>query len=109
MRKYCRDVIDRLITEYGVKFFKIDYNVTTGPGSDLNTDSMGEAMLEHYRYLYQWYEEIYRKYPDIVIENCGSGAQRMDYGICLSRVCSQLVIRQIMYQIHISQQMWQAR
>mgnify|MGYP000420611222 FL=1 len=42
---------------------------------------MGEAMLEHYRYLYQWYEEIYRKYPDIVIENCGSGAQRMDYGI----------------------------
>ena len=75
------DVIDRLITEYGVKFFKIDYNVTTGPGSDLNTDSMGEAMLEHYRYLYQWYEEIYRKYPDLVIENCGSGAQRMDYGI----------------------------
>ncbi len=62
------DVIDRLITEYGVKFFKIDYNVTTGPGSHLNTDSMGEAMLEHYRYLYQWYEEIYRKYPDIVIE-----------------------------------------
>ena len=81
VRKYCMDVIDRLITEYGVKFFKIDYNVTTGPGSDLNTDSMGEAMLEHYRYLYQWYEEIYRKYPDIVIENCGSGAQRMDYGI----------------------------
>ena len=75
------DVIDRLIMEYGVKFFKIDYNVTTGPGSDLNTDSMGEAMLEHYRYLYQWYEEIYRKYPDLVIENCGSGAQRMDYGI----------------------------
>jgi alpha-galactosidase len=81
VRKYCSDVIDRLIADYGVQFFKIDYNVTTGPGSDLYTESMGDAMLEHYRYLYQWYEDIYRKYPDLIIENCGSGAQRMDYGM----------------------------
>ena len=81
VRKYCMDVIDRLINEYGVEFFKIDYNVTTGPGSDINTDSCGDAMLEHYRCLYQWINEIYKKYPYLVIENCGSGAQRMDYGI----------------------------
>lgn len=81
VRKYTMDVVDRLIRDYGVEYFKIDYNVTTGPGSDLNCDSCGDAMLEHYRALYDWIREIYRKHPDLVIENCGSGAQRMDYGI----------------------------
>lgn len=81
VRAYCADTVDRLIKDYGIEYFKIDYNVTTGPGSDLKSDSYGDALLDHYRYLYGWYKEIYRKHPDIVIENCGSGAQRMDYGM----------------------------
>ena len=81
VRQYCTDVVDRLIAEYGCEYFKIDYNVTTGPGSDLNADSQGEAMLEHYRALYGWIRGIYARHPQLVIENCGSGAQRMDYGI----------------------------
>lgn len=81
VRQYCTDVMDRLIHDYGCEFFKVDYNVTTGPGSDVDTDSRGEANLEHYRALYDWWKEIYRKYPDLVVEACSSGAQRMDYGI----------------------------
>lgn len=81
VRKYCTDTVDRLIRDYGIDYFKIDYNVTTGPGSDLDCDSTGDAMLEHYRCLYEWYRDLYRRHPDLVIENCGSGAQRMDYGI----------------------------
>lgn len=81
VRKYCADVVDRLVADYGCEFFKIDYNCTTGPGSDLNSDSPGDAMLEHYRALYGWIREIYERHPNLVIENCGSGAQRMDYGI----------------------------
>lgn len=81
VRSYCRDVIERLIADYGVGYFKIDYNVTMGYGSDLNTDSCSGAILDHYRALYGWYEEIFAAHPDLVIENCGSGAQRMDYGM----------------------------
>ena len=81
VRKYCADVVDRLIEDYGCEYFKIDYNCTTGPGSDLNSDSPGDAMLEHYRALYGWIRGIYARHPDLVIENCGSGAQRMDYGM----------------------------
>ena len=81
VREYCTNVVDRLIGEYGVQFFKMDYNVTTGPGSDVNADSVGDAMLEHYRAFYDWIREIYRKHPDLVVEACSSGAQRMDYGI----------------------------
>lgn len=81
VRKYCRGVMDRLIRDYGVEYFKVDYNVTMGYGSDLNTDSCSEAIMEHYRCLHRWYEELFRDYPELVIENCGSGAQRMDYGM----------------------------
>lgn len=81
VRTYCREVLDRLIADYGVGYFKIDYNVTMGYGSDLDTDSCSGAILEHYRALHQWYEDIFKDYPDLVIENCGSGAQRMDYGM----------------------------
>ena len=81
VRAYCTGVVDRLIADYGCEYFKIDYNVTTGLGSDLNADSAGDAMLEHVRAYYAWLEEIYARHPDLVIENCGSGAQRMDYGI----------------------------
>lgn len=81
VRAYCTGVVDRLVADYGCEYFKIDYNVTTGPGSDLNADSMGDAMLEHYRALYGWIGEVYRRHPNLVIENCGSGAQRMDYGM----------------------------
>lgn len=81
VRKYCNDVVDRLIHDYDIDFLKMDYNVTTGPGSDVNTDSVGDAMLEHYRAFYDWIREIYRRYPELVVEACSSGAQRMDYGI----------------------------
>lgn len=81
VRKYCMDVVDRLIADYGVSYFKIDYNVTTGPGSDIHADSPGVSLQEHYEALYDWIREIYRKYPDLVIEACSSGAQRMDYGL----------------------------
>lgn len=81
VREYCSDVVERLIKDYGVGYFKIDYNVTVGHGSDLYSDSCSDAIMEHYKYLYRWYEEIFEKHPDLVIENCGSGGQRMDYGM----------------------------
>ena len=81
VRKYCSDVVDRLVEDYGCEYFKIDYNVVTGVGSDVNCDSRGDAMLEHYRGVYEWIREVYAKHPNLVIENCGSGAQRMDYGM----------------------------
>lgn len=81
VRKYCMNVIDRLIEDYGVGYFKIDYNVTMGYGSELYSDSCADAILEHDRCLYQWYQDIFAKHPDLVIENCGSGGQRMDYGM----------------------------
>ncbi len=81
VREYATQTVERLIDEYGVSFFKIDYNVTTGIGTDLHADSPGDGLLEHVRCLYGWYRDLYQKYPDLVIESCSSGGQRMDYGL----------------------------
>ena len=34
-------VVDRLVDELGVGFFKLDYNIDPGPGTDLDADSAG--------------------------------------------------------------------
>lgn len=81
VRKYCREVIDRLIRDYQVEFFKVDYNVNTSLGSDYASDSMGDALLEHVRCLHAWWKEIFCAYPGLVVENCGAGGMRMDYGM----------------------------
>src|ERR1035441_6246268 len=82
--RYLDSVIDRLVHDFAVGYFKFDYNVDSLQGTDLNADSPGQGLLEHNRALLAWLEGIIRRYPALVIENCGSGGGRMDYAM-LSR------------------------
>ena len=81
VRKFASDVVDDLIQEYHVGYLKIDYNINAGLGTDYQADSAGEGLLEHNRCVLQWYDELFEKYPDIIIENCASGGMRMDYAM----------------------------
>lgn len=74
-------VFDRLITEYGAKYFKFDYNIEVVTGTDTNTFSPGAAHLEHQRAYLSWVRRLLDRYPGLVIENCSSGAQRMEYAM----------------------------
>ena len=88
VRAYATSVIDRLVEEYGVGYIKMDYNIEPGIGTELNADSMGEGLLGHERAYLKWLDDIFEKYPDLVIENCSSGGLRMDYAM-LSRYSIQ--------------------
>ncbi len=79
--KYLNGVIDRLVNEYGVGYIKMDYNTDTLEGTSLNADSLGQGLLEHNRAVLSWLDGLLEKYPELVIENCGSGGGRMDYGM----------------------------
>lgn len=85
VRRYLDQVLARLVNEYGVGYIKMDYNVDSLQGTDLNTDSVGQGLLEHNRAHLAWLDSILLRYPDLVIENCGSGGGRMDYAM-LSRL-----------------------
>jgi len=81
VRSYMSGVIERLVTEYGVGYIKMDYNTDALEGTSENADSPGQGMLEHNRAVLSWLDELMERYPELVIENCGSGGGRMDYGM----------------------------
>jgi len=81
VRSYLDSVIERLVKEYGVGYIKMDYNTDTLEGTDQNADSFGQGLLEHNRAVLSWLNGLLDRYPELVIENCGSGGGRMDYGM----------------------------
>jgi alpha-galactosidase len=85
VRAYLDQVIARLVNEYGVGYIKMDYNVDSLQGTELNADSFGQGLLEHNRAHLAWLDSILNRYSDVVVENCGSGGGRMDYAM-LSRL-----------------------
>jgi len=77
-RAHLDEAVDRLVGDLGVGFFKLDYNVTPGAGTDLDAPSVGAGLLEHNRALLVWLADVLDRHPDLILENCGSGAMRSD-------------------------------
>lgn len=84
--KHMDEVVDRLVTDYGVGYIKMDYNIEPGIGTELDADSCGDGMLQHERCYLEWLDGLWKRHPNLIIENCSSGGLRMDYAM-LSR-CS---------------------
>jgi alpha-galactosidase len=96
VRSYLDQVIARLVNEYGVGYIKMDYNVDSLQGTELNADSFGQGLLEHNRAHLAWLDGILNRYPELIVENCGSGGGRMDYAM-LSRLQIQSMTDQENY------------
>jgi alpha-galactosidase len=84
-REHVTAVVDRLVAEFGIGFFKFDYNIMPGPGTDTGGTAPGHGLLEHNRAHLAWLDDLLARHPDLLIENCASGAMRMDYAM-LSRL-----------------------
>lgn len=78
-------VIDRLVAEFGIEYFKFDYNIDPGPGTDLGGHSPGAGLLAHNRAHLEWIDDILDRHPELVLENCASGGLRADFAM-LSRM-----------------------
>lgn len=96
VRAHASDVIRRLVQDYGVGYIKNDYNINAGVGTEWMADSPGEGLLAHTRAYLAWLDEIFTTYPDLIIENCGSGGMRMEYSL-LQRHSIQSVTDQTDY------------
>ncbi|NEG55589.1 glycoside hydrolase family 36 protein [Bifidobacterium platyrrhinorum] len=72
-------IVDRLIDEFGVGYFKFDYNVMPGPGTTRDADSAGDGLLGHNRAYTEWIKGLYRRHPGLILENCSSGGMRTDF------------------------------
>ena len=66
-----------LIEECKIGYIKVDYNETVGIGVD-GTESLGEGLRQHVLGIYRFFDHMKERFPNLVIENCASGSQRME-------------------------------
>lgn len=78
VRAFADGVIDRLVKEYGAGYIKMDYNINAGIGTEQEADSAGDGLLGHNRAYLAWLDSVFARYPELIIENCGSGGMRIN-------------------------------
>ena len=69
----------RALYDMGFRYIKHDYNQSVGIGcTNLGTDSPAEGLIRQTEAFYRFIDELYEHFPDLVLENCASGALRSD-------------------------------
>lgn len=79
VRQYLKSRV-REYYDMGYRFIKNDYNQNTGIGctNTYEGSSCAEGLIRHSKAFYSFIDELYEEFPDLVIENCSSGAMRGD-------------------------------
>lgn len=81
VRAFLDEVTDRLIADYGIGYFKFDYNIEAGSGTERNADSFGDGLMGHNKAYLSWIDSLQARHPDLIIESCASGGMRTDYAM----------------------------
>jgi alpha-galactosidase len=83
VRDYLLEVLDKLVTDYPVKFLKWDMNRSfSEPGwSNAPAGQARELWYRHVMAVYFIMDTLRERHPDLMIESCASGGGRVDLGI----------------------------
>lgn len=79
-RRWLIDFISGLITEHGVDCYRQDFNMAPLPywqAAD-ELDRQGMTEIRHIEGLYEFWDELLRRHPHLLIDNCASGGRRID-------------------------------
>ena len=85
-REYMTEYLKTVIREYGLGWLRIDYNIDPLPfwqflnGKDPDRAGIGE--VRYVEGLYRMWDDLRAAYPDLRIDNCASGGQRIDLETC---------------------------
>jgi alpha-galactosidase len=77
---YIVETVSSLITETGVECYREDFNFDPGPYWK-NTDEDGREGVTEMRFvegLYAFWDELRRRHPGLLIDNCASGGRRIE-------------------------------
>jgi alpha-galactosidase len=77
VRDYLREKVIDFLKENDFGYIKTDYNSNIGRGVD-GGDSDAEALREHLEAVREFFKEIKKEIPDIIIENCAAGGHRLE-------------------------------
>ena len=81
--EYILAALRKLIEETGIKYLKLDMNcLFSDPGwDDAPAERRQTLWVEYARNLYNVFATLKQEFPDLLIENCASGAGRADLGM----------------------------
>ncbi len=79
-RQWMTDLISRLITEYGMDCYRQDFNCDPLPSwRDADApDRQGMTEIRYIEGLYAFWDELLKRHPHLLIDNCASGGRRID-------------------------------
>jgi len=78
--------IVRIIEEYELDLFRLDYNAYPGEGGYTRRHGYDENTIwRHYEAMYAIWERVRERFPRLILENCSGGGGRTDLGM-LSRM-----------------------
>jgi len=74
--------IARIIREYDLDLFRIDYNSTAEEGGNRIRDGFTENTLwRHVEALYAMVDRLRKQFPNVIFQNCAGGGGRLDLGM----------------------------
>ena len=77
VKSYLDERVTGFLKKHDFGYIKVDYNETIGIGCD-NPDSLGEGLRQNMQGTVDFFRKIKCEIPDIVIENCASGGNRLE-------------------------------
>jgi len=80
-RQWCIETIAGLIRDYGIDCYRQDFNFSPLPYWRKNDapDRVGITEIRHIEGLYAFWDELRRRFPHLLIDNCASGGRRLDF------------------------------
>jgi alpha-galactosidase len=77
VRNYLYEKVILFLRDTGFGYIKVDYNETIGIGVD-GAESFGEGLRQHILYVQDFFRQMRKELPDLVIEVCASGGHRLE-------------------------------
>ncbi len=83
-REYIKGIIYPLIERVGITMFRVDFNLHPGKHFTDNDpqNRFGLTELKYYNGIYEFFGDMLRDFPCLIIDNCASGGRRLDYRMC---------------------------
>ena len=77
--EWAENELARIITEYKLELLRVDHNVDFTEYFGMRN---GECVsIKHIKAVYKMYENLKKRFPNVIFENCAGGGGRTDLGI----------------------------
>ncbi|MFD0959296.1 alpha-galactosidase [Paenibacillus chungangensis] len=83
VKAFILDFITKLLSENNIKFVKWDMNraISEPGGLHVPEAEQREFWVRHVQHLYEIWDELRAKFPEVTFESCSSGGGRVDFGM----------------------------